>query len=332
MEWFKVMCNLLDHRKIKMIRKGPEGNTLVLLWLLLLAEAGKSSRGGYLMISDSMPYTAETIGMVTDISLPTVQLGLKTFSVLDMVDQEDGAIFIKNWGKYQSEEKLEARRENDRKRQQRHRESERQKLLVSHVTPLSRDHNVTLSRDVTPENKGDDKQEETTLEQLRVLFSGTPLSKVTDPELLSFSECYGMSQLLLASDIAAETWRRSKDKVSNPAGYLRSFCASLIVPGWYVPFEARNAAAQANECKKASVEAEKEDLHRRERAEAAARNALWESLSDEDRDRHHSAALAEIPASLAPSMSIALVETAKFRAWDEALRSQRDSVGDVDVS
>ena len=65
------MCNILDHRKIKMIRKGPEGNTLVLLWLLMLTEAGKCNRGGYLMISDSLPYTVDTLSMVMDIPLPT---------------------------------------------------------------------------------------------------------------------------------------------------------------------------------------------------------------------------------------------------------------------
>lgn len=90
-----------------MIRKGPEGNTLVLLWLLMLAEAGKCNRGGYLMVSDSLPYTAETLSMVTDIALPTVQLGLTIFAGLEMIDQQDGIIFIANWSKYQSEDKLE---------------------------------------------------------------------------------------------------------------------------------------------------------------------------------------------------------------------------------
>ena len=37
MEWVKVMCNFLDHRKIKLIRKEPRGDTLVLLWLSLVA-------------------------------------------------------------------------------------------------------------------------------------------------------------------------------------------------------------------------------------------------------------------------------------------------------
>ena len=76
-----------------MIRKGPEGNTLVLLWLLMLAEAGKCNRGGYLMISDSLPYNAETLSMVTDIALPTVQLGLTIFAGLGRIR----AILLGGW-------------------------------------------------------------------------------------------------------------------------------------------------------------------------------------------------------------------------------------------
>ena len=68
MEWVKIMCNILDNRKIKMIRSGPEGNTLFLLWLLMLTEAGKCNRGGYLMIADNLPYTEETLNILTGIS------------------------------------------------------------------------------------------------------------------------------------------------------------------------------------------------------------------------------------------------------------------------
>ncbi len=56
-------------------------------------EAGKCNRGGYLMISDSLPYTSETLSMVTDIPLPTVQLGLGIFVELGMIDQQDGTLF-----------------------------------------------------------------------------------------------------------------------------------------------------------------------------------------------------------------------------------------------
>jgi predicted phage replisome organizer len=179
-DWIKVMCNILDHRKIKMIRKGPEGNTLVLLWLMMLIEAGKCDHGGYLMVSDSLPYTAETLGIVTDIPLPTVQLGLATFAGLEMIDQRDGAICLKNWSKYQSEDKLEARREKDRERQQRHRQREREKILLLQAPENpSRDGHSPVSRDVTPENRTDKNRGEKTTDKVRLLLSGTALLEIS---------------------------------------------------------------------------------------------------------------------------------------------------------
>ncbi|MCJ7603797.1 MAG: phage replisome organizer N-terminal domain-containing protein [Desulfobulbaceae bacterium] len=186
MEWVKIMCNILDHPKIKMIRKGPEGNTLVLLWLLMLTEAGKSNRGGYLMIADSLPYTAETLSMVTDIPLPTVQLGLRVFTGLDMIERHGNVIGIKNWGKYQSEDKLEARRQRDRVRQQRHRRNEQNNIPAqSSSDEVSRDSHTGMSRDVTLENREEKNREEktTTTKQARLLLCGTPLVKISDREL-----------------------------------------------------------------------------------------------------------------------------------------------------
>ncbi len=154
MEWVKIMCSILDNRKIKMIHSGPEGNSLFLLWLLMLTEAGKCNRGGYLMIADNLPYTEETLNILTGISLATVRLGLLAFAELGMIDREDGAIFIKNWRKYQSEDKLKARREKDRLRQQKYREKEREKMkALPPPDQVSRDSHVSLSRDVTQENR-----------------------------------------------------------------------------------------------------------------------------------------------------------------------------------
>ena len=167
MDWIKVMCNILDHRKIKMIRKGPEGNTLVLLWLLMLIEAGKCDRGGYLMISDSLPYTAETLGMVTDIPLPTVQLGLATFTGLEMIDQRDGVICLKNWSKTRAKTNWK-RDGKDRERQQRHRQKEREKILLLQAPEnLSRDSHspcsiILKSRWRTEQTRTEEKRQQQT--------------------------------------------------------------------------------------------------------------------------------------------------------------------------
>jgi len=249
MDWIKIMCNLLDHRKIKMVRKGPEGNTLFLLWLLMLTEAGKCNRGGYLMLSDNLAYTSDTLSMVTGIPLPIVQLGLSIFVELDMIDQQDGVLFIKNWRKYQSEDKLEARRAKDRLRQERHRENERNKILALPPSDVSRNHHVRLSRDVTPENRQEQNREEQsrkeqTTDAVRLFLQDTPLFRISDHDLQDLQQRHGNERLMQAADIAAETWHSKREDSRNPGGYLQALCASLVVPEWYGTFCRTTGASQ----------------------------------------------------------------------------------------
>ncbi|MDZ4186262.1 MAG: phage replisome organizer N-terminal domain-containing protein [Desulfuromonadales bacterium] len=320
MDWIKIMCNLLDHRKIKMIRKGPEGNTMVLLWLLMLTEAGKCKRGGYLMVSDTIPYSAATLSMVTDIPLPIVQLGLAVFNDMDMIDQQDGAIFITNWRKYQSEDKLEARREKERIRQQRHRQNERDKIrALPSPSPdqVSRDSHVTMSRDVTLENRGEkNRKEKTTTDEIRPLLSGTPLSKVSDVELQGLAKRHGIERLANAADVAAETWRRSPEERHNPGGYLQSLCSSLVVPDWYVPFGERKALTESLHRRKVEVKTEEAAQKVQEEAQIVARNELWTSLSEEQHEKYRTAALAQMPKDMAPP--VAVMAMAKLLAWKSA--------------
>jgi predicted phage replisome organizer len=309
MDWIKIMCNILDHRKIKMIRKSPEGNTLVLLWLLLLTEAGKCNRGGYLMVSDSLSYTAETLSMVMDIPLPTVQLGLTIFADLDMIDSNDGAIFIKNWRKYQSEDKLAARREKDRLRQQRHRQKEREKLRAL-PTPdqVSRDNHVSMSRDVTQENREDkSREEQTTTEKIRLLLSGTSMSKISNQELMGLEQRHGLERLLQAADIAAETLRRNREDKHNPGGYLQSLCASLVVPDWYVPYEQRRATKKEELHRKRQVANDKAASTAEEKAKDEAMDLLWNSLSAEQHEEYRRKALASFPGNIRPSMTVTTI-------------------------
>ncbi len=156
MEWVKMRCDIFEHRKIKLLRKGPKGDTLVLLWVMLIAEAGKCGRGGALMISENKPYTAETLSLLLAIPKSVVEQGLELFARLEMIERDE-VIRIRNWRKYQSEDKLEVRREKDRIRQQRHREKEPE---VSQS--LSRDSHASPSRDVTPENRTEKNRVEKT--------------------------------------------------------------------------------------------------------------------------------------------------------------------------
>lgn len=313
MDWVKVMCNLLDHRKIKMIRKGPEGNTLVLLWLLMLTEAGKCNRGGYLMISDSLAYTGDTLSMVTDIPLPTVQLGLSIFSELGMIDQEDGVLFIRNWRKYQSEDKLEARRRKDRLRQQRHRDNERGRILALSSS-------AGLSRDVTPENRQEqDREEQSRKEQttdtVRLLLADTPLSTISGKDLRDLQQRHGLERLVQAADIAAETWRRKREDPRNPGGYLQALCTSLVVPKWYVPFAERQKQVRALQQQKDASVSELEAIKAQEEAAIVERDAAWNHLTENEQAHFRSLVLVDLPAG-AKLTEMVLLILAKLKAWE----------------
>ncbi len=316
MDWIKIMCNILDHRKIKMIRKGPEGNTLVLLWLLMLAEAGKCNRGGYLMVSDSLPYTAETLSMVTDIALPTVQLGLTIFAGLEMIDQQDGIIFIANWSKYQSEDKLEKRRENDRERKQRHRKKQRDNLLaLPEPADVSRDSHVARSRDVTPENRTEKKIEKITTEQIRLLLSDTPFSVVSDNELIVLIKRHSSERVMQAADIAAVSWQREHKEIRNHGGYLQALCEDLVVPEWYEPPHVRAAKSEAaTEKKQAQNQRQIEEQVAKEQ-KAQERDDYWHSLSREARQKF----IDDIKGSSPFGQCIpeeGVVAIARLTAWD----------------
>ena len=324
MEWVKIMCNILDHRKIKLLRKSPVGDTLVLLWLMMLAEAGKNGRGGSLLISDSTPYTGETLSMLMDISLSTVELGLAAFARLEMIDFEDGIISIRNWRKYQSEDRFEARREKDRLRQQRHRKNSHD-VSLPQPEPESRDSVTLPSRDVTLENRQEQNRQEQnreeqsrkeqTTDSVRLLLQGTPLFCVSDQDLQNLKKRHGSERLHLAADIAVETWRRDHEDRHNPGGYLHSLCASLVVPDWYVPLAERQARAKATQQRQEAIAAEKVAITAQEEAASAKRVSLWNGLSEEEQEAFRSEALADMPVRVNSAAEVVLI-LAKQKAWE----------------
>ena len=310
MEWVKLMCNVFDHRKIKLIRKGPRGDTLVLLWVMLIAEAGKCGRGGALIISENKPYTAETLSLLLTMPESVVEQGLELFARLEMIER-DAVIRIRNWRKYQSEDKLEVRREKDRLRQQRHREKEPD---VSQS--LSRDSHASPSRDVTPENRTEkNRVDKTTTEGVRLLLSQTPLSNISDQELGGLMQRHGPGRLRQAADVAAETWRRDRVEIRNPGGYLNTLCETLVIPDWYMPPEERQKRAQEIRRRQEMQTAGLVAQQMAEEIENKARDELWESLSSTERDQFCTVARDEYPVgTYAPEGVVQIL--AKMKAWE----------------
>ena len=331
MEWVKVMCNFLDHRKIKLIRKEPRGDTLVLLWLSLVAEAGKCGRGGALLVCENTPYDAKTLSLLLAMKKTTVERGLDLFARLRMIEWQGDILCIRNWRKYQSEEKLELRREKERLRQQRHRQkepggptpmsppmSQPMSQVFSQVVsqPVSRDSHATLSRDVTQENRQEkNRVEKTTTNSVRLLLSETPLANISDQEVGVLLQRHSEERMLLAADVAAQTWRRDHAEIRNPGGYLNRLCETLVVPEWYVPLEERHRQEQAAKRRCEMQTAEQAARKAAEEIENKARDQLWQTLSEEERQPFCAAARRECPAGVETSEEVVVI-LAKLKAWE----------------
>ena len=323
MEWVKITCNILDHRKIKLIRKVSRGDTLVLLWLLLIAEAGKCGRGGALLVSENTPCTAETLSLLLAMPKAIVEQGLALFTQLQMIEWQEDVPCIRNWRKYQSEDKLELRREKERLRQQRHRQKEpggpppvSQPVSQPMSQPMSQPVSQPVSRDVTLENRQEkNRVEKTTTDSVRLLLSQTPLANISDQELGALLQRHGAERTRLAADVAAQTWQRDRAEIRNPGGYLNRLCETLVVPDWYVPQAERQKREQAARERSEMQTAEQAARQAAEEIENKARDRLWQSLSEEERQPFCAAARRECPAGVETSEEVVVI-LAKLKAWE----------------
>ncbi len=127
--WIKLDINILNDTKIKLIRKFPDGDKLLVLWLGLLCLAMKSDTSGYIYITEGIPYTPEDLSIEFDIEKKTVELGLGLFKKYNMIDMAEGGIIeVINFNKHQSLDGIEKVKEQNRIRQENYRK--KQKLLL----------------------------------------------------------------------------------------------------------------------------------------------------------------------------------------------------------
>lgn len=116
-QWIKIYIDMFDKRKIKKLRRLPAGNELLLIWIMLLATAGKCNAGGMIYITENVPFTEEDLADELDFEVNTIRLALRAFEDLDMITTtEEGYISIMNWEEYQNVDRLAELRAKDRER------------------------------------------------------------------------------------------------------------------------------------------------------------------------------------------------------------------------
>lgn len=109
-KWIKITTDIFDDEKMLLIESLPDANAIIVVWFKLLCLAGKQNNSGVFMMNDRIAYTDKMLSTIFRMQESTVQLALKTFEEFGMIELIDGVITIPNWGKHQSLEQMEARR------------------------------------------------------------------------------------------------------------------------------------------------------------------------------------------------------------------------------
>ena len=157
-KWIKLSVALPDNKKIKQIRKLPDGDTIALMWVFLLCLAGDVNDDGAVYFTPEIPYTDEMLAGQFDMDITTVRLALKTFQHFGMIEIIDDIIHLESWEKWQSTESLSKIREQTRQRVARHREQKRLNACNVTCNVTERDSNATEEDKEEEQDKIRDKE------------------------------------------------------------------------------------------------------------------------------------------------------------------------------
>lgn len=145
-DWIKLTTDMFDNQKIKELRRLPDGNNIVLIWVMLLTMAGKCNAGGMIIISENIPYSIESLADELRFEIGTVKLALTALERFGMIHTEGECFVISNWYEYQNKEGLEKIREQTRERVAKHRERKRLECNVtSNATVTQSSYSISSS-------------------------------------------------------------------------------------------------------------------------------------------------------------------------------------------
>jgi predicted phage replisome organizer/uncharacterized phage protein (TIGR02220 family) len=150
-KWIKIVTDIFNNKKIRIIESMPEGDAIIVIWFKLLMLAGNINEGGNVFFTRDIPYTDQMLSTLFNRPVTTVQLALKTFVEFNMIDIFDDIIHVSNWEKYQNVEGMEKIREQTRARVAKHRENKRLQCNVTCNATVTDSNAIDIDKDIDKE-------------------------------------------------------------------------------------------------------------------------------------------------------------------------------------
>ena len=208
LQWIKLNLAMFSNRKIRYIRHLPEGNNIVLIWIMLLVLAGKCNSGGMIFLTENVPYTTETLSDELGFETATVTLALRVLEELGMI-QEGGALCITNWEEYQNIDAMDRVREQGRIRQKAWYDKHKKALPSGEKEKPNVRSNAHLTQ---PNATEEEKEKERRLKNTNTNVGGKK-------EVVSFQGGTGEKREAKTADNRRQTIRAVTDLFNQICGY-----------------------------------------------------------------------------------------------------------------
>lgn len=151
-KWIKLTTDMFDNRKIKHLRRLPDGNNIVLIWVMLLTMAGRCNSNGMIFLTENIPYTPKMLADELGFEENTVILALNALEQFNMIVKNQDFFSIAGWEEYQNIEGMDKIREQNRLRKQRQREKQALLDMSRDVTgQVTQCHATDIEEDIEKE-------------------------------------------------------------------------------------------------------------------------------------------------------------------------------------
>lgn len=135
--WIRLEIDMFDNKKIRHIRKLPEGNNIVLIWMMLLTMAGRCNSNGIIFLAENIPYTNKMLADELDFDESVIELALTILEKFGMITRDGTLLSIPGWEEHQNIDGLEKIREQTRKRVAEHRKHQKELLEEESLPKLT---------------------------------------------------------------------------------------------------------------------------------------------------------------------------------------------------
>lgn len=146
--WVKLKTDMFENDKIKLIEALPAADTIIVIWVKLIAAAGKANQNGFIMLTENIPMNAEEMATIFNRDINTVRLALQTFQRYGMIELDGDAVRIKNWEIHQNIDGMDRVKQLNAERNRRYRERKKQQFQLENTPDVS-----VTSRDGTDIDK-----------------------------------------------------------------------------------------------------------------------------------------------------------------------------------